>query len=141
LKDLVLSQAKIIENLTKKLMYNDKMLENINTKIKGLTSSVKNQLSFHKMIETQLAQIAAAIPIGNNGKIPVQLENSLENVKAGTTRGGKTTHDPQNPNHSAGKTKECQEDEPSKKIQKDQEEEETALQAPLEYTPAVSHKK
>ena len=110
------------------------MLENINTKIEGLNSSIKNQLSFNKMIETQLAQIAAAIPIGNNGKIPGQPENSLQNVKAVTTRGGKTTHDPPNPNHSAGKAKERQEDEPSKKIQKDQEEEETAMQAPLEYT-------
>ena len=41
LKDLVLGQAKINENLTKKLTYNDKMLENINFKIEGLSSSVK----------------------------------------------------------------------------------------------------
>jgi len=52
LKDLVLGQAKINENLTKKLTYNDKMLENIKTKIEGLASFVKNQLSFNKMIET-----------------------------------------------------------------------------------------
>jgi len=51
-KDLVLGQAKINENLTKKLTYNDKMLENIKTKIEGLASFVKNQLSFNKMIET-----------------------------------------------------------------------------------------
>jgi hypothetical protein len=70
LKDLVLGQAKINENLTKKLMSNDKMLENINTKIESLSSSIKNQLSFNKMIETQLAQIAAAIPVYNNGKNP-----------------------------------------------------------------------
>ena len=42
LKDLVLGQAKINENLTKKLMFNDKMLENINSKIEGLSSSIKN---------------------------------------------------------------------------------------------------
>ena len=53
LKDLVLGQAKINESLTKNLTYNDKMLENINTKIDGLSSSVKNQLSFIKMIETK----------------------------------------------------------------------------------------
>jgi hypothetical protein len=29
-----------------------KMLENINAKIEGLSSSVKNQLHFNKMIET-----------------------------------------------------------------------------------------
>jgi hypothetical protein len=49
---LVLGQAKINENLTKKLLNNDKILENINLKIEGLSSSIKNQLSFDKMIET-----------------------------------------------------------------------------------------
>jgi len=34
----VLGQAKINENFSKKLMSNDKMLENINIKIEGLTS-------------------------------------------------------------------------------------------------------
>jgi hypothetical protein len=45
LKDLVLGQAMINENLTKKLMFNDEVLENIDSKIEGLSSSVKNQLS------------------------------------------------------------------------------------------------
>jgi hypothetical protein len=35
----------INENLTKKLMFNDEVLENIDSKIEGLSSSVKNQLS------------------------------------------------------------------------------------------------
>ena len=52
LKDLVFGQAKINENLTKKLMFNDKMIENTNSKLENLSSSVKNQLSFNKMIET-----------------------------------------------------------------------------------------
>jgi hypothetical protein len=113
LKDLVLGQAKINENHTKKLTYNDKMLENINFKIEGLSSSVKNQLSFNKMIETKLAQITAAIPINNEGKIPGQPENSLKKVNAATTRGGKSTCDPPNPNHKAGKAQGQQEGEPS----------------------------
>ena len=33
LKDLVLGQAKINENITKMLMFNDKMIENINSKL------------------------------------------------------------------------------------------------------------
>ena len=61
-------------------MYNDKMLENINSKIESLSSLVKNQLSFNKMIETQITQIAAAIPVNNTGKIPGQPENSPEFV-------------------------------------------------------------
>ena len=41
-----------------------------------------------------------------------------------TTRGGKSTCDPPNPNQSEGKAKELQEAEPSTKTQKDQEEDE-----------------
>ena len=82
LKDLVLCQAKINENLTKKLMYNDKMIENINSKLKNLSSSMKNQLSFNKMIETQIAQIVAAIPVNRSGKILGQPKNSPEFVHA-----------------------------------------------------------
>ena len=73
---MVLGQAKINENITKKLMFNDKMIENINSKIESLSSSIKNHLSFNKIIETQIAQIAAAIPVNNTGKIPGQPENS-----------------------------------------------------------------
>jgi hypothetical protein len=68
-KDLVLSQAKIIENLKEKLKNNDKMLELMNSKIEGLTASIKNQLSFNKKVETQLAQFAAAIPVADLGEI------------------------------------------------------------------------
>ena len=100
---MVLGQAKVNENITKKLMLNDKIVENINSQIEGLTSAVKNQLSFNKMIETQLAQIVATVPTNNKGKIPGQPENSLEKVNAVTTRGGKSTHDPPNPNNKARK--------------------------------------
>jgi len=78
----VLGQAKISENITKKLMFNDKMIENINSKIESLSSSVKNQLSFNKMIETQSAQIVVAIPANHSGKISGQPENSPEFVHA-----------------------------------------------------------
>jgi hypothetical protein len=47
-KELVLGQVKINENITKKLMHNDKMLENINSQIESLSSTVKNQLSLTK---------------------------------------------------------------------------------------------
>jgi hypothetical protein len=77
---LVLGQVKINKNLTKKMMNNDRMLENINLKIENLASSIKNQLSFNKMIETQLAQVAAAVPVNNAGKIPGQPENSSKFV-------------------------------------------------------------
>jgi hypothetical protein len=52
----------MIDSINKKLHGHDKMLENINAKLDEFSSALKNQLSFNKMIETQLAQIAAAIP-------------------------------------------------------------------------------
>ena len=63
-------------------MYNDKMFENINSKLENLSSSINNKLSFNKMIETQIAQLATAIPINHLGKIPRQSEYSLEFVHA-----------------------------------------------------------
>jgi len=38
----------------------------------SLTSAIKNQLSFNKMLESQLAQLAAAVPLTCEGKIPRQ---------------------------------------------------------------------
>jgi hypothetical protein len=62
-------------------------LKNINSKIEGLSSSIKNQLSFNKMIETKIAQIATTIPSDNNGKILGYPINSLENINVVTMRG------------------------------------------------------
>ena len=56
------------------------MLENINTKIEGLTSYINNQMSFNKMIETQIAQLAATIPVSSR-KTLGQPEASLKYVK------------------------------------------------------------
>ena len=63
-------------------MYNDKMIENIITKLENLSSPIKNQLSFNKMIDTQIAQIAAAIHVNHSGKILGQPENSPKFVHA-----------------------------------------------------------
>ena len=84
LRDLILEQARINKNISKKLAFNDKVLENINTKIDSFSSSIKDQLSYNKKIESQLAQLAAALPFATN----------LEKVNAITTRGGKSTRDP-----------------------------------------------
>ena len=58
----------------------------INSKIESLSSSVKNQLSFNKMIKTQLAQIASAIAVNNDaGRISGQTKTPLEFVKIVST--------------------------------------------------------
>ena len=43
LKDLVYSQGTLTENLNKKLLANDKILENINAKLDDFSSAMKNQ--------------------------------------------------------------------------------------------------
>jgi hypothetical protein len=69
LKDLVFAQAKTTDALSKKLAANDKILENINVKLDGFASAFQNQLSFNKMIETQLAQLASLNPANETGRI------------------------------------------------------------------------
>ena len=84
MRDLILEQARINENISKKLAFNDKVLENINTKIDSFSSAIKDQLSYNKKIESQLAQLAVTLPFATN----------LKKVNAITTRGGKSTRDP-----------------------------------------------
>ena len=41
----------------------------------SLASAIKNQHSFNKMIESQIAQLVVAVPSSNKGKIPRQPED------------------------------------------------------------------
>ena len=59
----------------------------------SFSSTIKDQLSYNKKIESQLAQLAAALPFVTN----------LEKVNTITTRGGKFTRDPPYPTRT-GKT-------------------------------------
>jgi hypothetical protein len=66
--------------------------------LEGLNSVIKNQLSFNKMIETQIAQLASCCPNNNSGKLPGQPKVSpKENVSAVTTQTGKSTQEPPYP--------------------------------------------
>jgi hypothetical protein len=86
LKDLVFGQAKINEGFHKETTSYDKALESLNVRIDSLSSALKNQLSFNKMIETLLAQLTALVPSAEGGKIPGQPVSSCENVCAVSTR-------------------------------------------------------
>jgi len=52
LRELVSNQGKLMDNLSKKLSSNDKMLENINNRMGNFSTAIKNQISFNKMIES-----------------------------------------------------------------------------------------
>jgi hypothetical protein len=53
----------------------------------SFSSAMKDQLSYNKKIESQLAQLASALPFATN----------LEKVNTMNTRGGKSTRDPPYP--------------------------------------------
>jgi hypothetical protein len=75
----VLNQGKLMDSLSKKLASNDKTLETIfNNRTDNFFTAIKNQLSFNKMLESQLQQLANIVP-ANQGNIPGQPED-LETV-------------------------------------------------------------
>jgi predicted nucleotide-binding protein len=69
LRELISGQSKDMDQLSKKVASNDKILENISTRMDSFAFAIKNQHSFNKMIELQIAQLAAAIPPSDKGKI------------------------------------------------------------------------
>ena len=100
----MLGQAQINKNLIKNIASNNKILENINPNLEGLTSSFTNQLSLNKMFEIQLAQLAAILLAYHFENISGQSEISFENVNVVITRDGKSSRDLPYPNH-AGEAK------------------------------------
>jgi hypothetical protein len=70
----VLNQGQLMDSLSKKLASNDKTLEIINNRMDNFSTDIKNQLSFNKMLESQLQQLTNIVP-ANQGKILGQPEN------------------------------------------------------------------
>jgi hypothetical protein len=68
-----------MDQISKKIASNDKILENISTRMDSFASAIKNQHSFNKMIESQIAQLTAIVPPSDKGKIlgqPKDLETA-----------------------------------------------------------------
>jgi hypothetical protein len=76
--------VKINESVQKKLAANDKSMETIHAKMDGFFTAINNQLSSNKMLETQLAQLAAATPAAKLEKILGQPESTLKSVNVVT---------------------------------------------------------
>ena len=55
LRDLIVGQSKVMEGLSRNVASNHKILENINNRMDSFASAIKNQHSFNKMIESQIA--------------------------------------------------------------------------------------
>jgi hypothetical protein len=68
-----------MEQMSKKIASSDKILENISTRMDTFASAIKNQHSFNKMIESQIAHLAGVVPTFDKGKIlgqPKDLETT-----------------------------------------------------------------
>ena len=72
LRELIAGQSKLMEELSRNVATNDKILENINNRMDSFASVIKNQHNFNKMIESQIAQLATAVLPFDKGKIPGQ---------------------------------------------------------------------
>jgi hypothetical protein len=83
LRDIIRDQVKTNDGFGKRFRAIDKHLENMDAKMDSFTIAIHNQLSFNKMMETQIHQIFGALPCQSNGipsRDPVQ-----ESVKSITT--------------------------------------------------------
>ena len=68
----MLNQGKLMDSLSKKLASNDKTLESINIRMESFSNTIKNRLSFSKMLESHLQQLAPFAAANDQGKIPGQ---------------------------------------------------------------------
>jgi hypothetical protein len=87
LRELIEEQDKITNNLSKKLVANDKILEDISVKMDNFSEILKDQAIFNAKLESKLSKLSVVAPVATN----------LEHVFNVRTRGGKQTIDPPYP--------------------------------------------
>jgi hypothetical protein len=75
LRDIIKDQVRTNDEVGKMIYATDKLLESINAKMDNFIVATQNQLSFNKILETQIQQISAVILSQSNedsSKTPVQ---------------------------------------------------------------------
>jgi hypothetical protein len=77
LRDIIRDPVRINNEVGKKIHATNKHLENISAKMDSFTVATQNQLSFNKMLETQIQQISVAIPSQSNGDSSLCLRKRL----------------------------------------------------------------
>ena len=66
-------QKQINDNTSEKFLANDKILESLAMQLEGFNSVIKHQLSFNKLIETKVTQLASSC-FNHTGKLSGQPE-------------------------------------------------------------------
>jgi hypothetical protein len=67
LSDIIRDQLRMNDEFGKKIHATDKLLKIISAKMESFMVATQNQLSFTKMLETRIQQIAALLPRQSNG--------------------------------------------------------------------------
>jgi hypothetical protein len=91
LRELIEEQDEITNKLSKKLVANDKILEDINVKMDNFSEILKDQAIFNAKLESKLSKLSAVAPVATNTE-------QVFNVR---TRGVKQTIDPPYPKGTA----------------------------------------
>src|SRR6185312_12005080 len=87
LKNFMNGQKQMNDNISKKFLANDKILESLAMQLEGFNSVIKHQLSFNKLIEIKVTQLASFCFNHDTGKLSGQLEvTPKENVNAVAVR-------------------------------------------------------
>jgi hypothetical protein len=66
LRELVMQQFRVNNDINAKLAVNDKILEEINAKMNNFSSAINDQLNYNKKLEAKIAQLAAAMHVATN---------------------------------------------------------------------------
>ena len=106
-------QKQMNDNICEKFLANDKILESLAMQLNGFNSIINHQLSFNKLIETKVTQLASSCLNHDTGKLSEQPEvTPKEIVSAVAVRARQSAQKPHLPqdagtpsylNHDTGK--------------------------------------
>jgi hypothetical protein len=66
LRELIEEQDEITNNISKKLVANDKILEDIYAKMDNISEILKDQAIFNAKLESKLSKLSAVAPVATN---------------------------------------------------------------------------
>ena len=72
------SQNQMNDNISKKFLANDKILESMAMQLEGFNYVIKNQLSFNELIKTKVTQLALSCRNHNTGELSCRNHNTGE---------------------------------------------------------------
>ena len=73
-----MAKNKLMTILVRFFFANDKILESLAMQLDGFNSVIEHQLSFNKLIETKVTQLASSCLNHDTGKLSGQLEVTLK---------------------------------------------------------------